>query len=139
MPIYEYLCKNCGLEFDRAVPMSQYSAAQMCPQCDQPATKLVSKPNIQMDYPPYTCPITGKVVEGRKAHAANLREHGCRVLETGEMEAARRRREQGERDFDRMVEESAAREVAALPPEKLNKLIREAESSPDVQIVRQGV
>lgn len=136
MPLYEYDCRNCGYEFERVLGMEQYNAAQMCPKCDQPARKLVSKPNIQMDYPPYRCPVTDKVIEGRKAHAANLKQHGCRVLETGEKELMLKRRQEAEREFDKKIEESAAQAVAALPPEKLSKLVREAESSPDVQIIR---
>lgn len=137
MPLYEYDCRNCGLAFERVLSLAEYSAAQMCPKCGQPARKLVSKPNIQMDYPGYQCPITNKWVEGRAAHRANLAEHGCRVLEPGETEALRKRTQQKERDFETMIEESAAEAVAALPPEKLSNLVREAESSPDVQIVRQ--
>lgn len=43
-------------------------------------------PQISKDYEGYNCPITGKRVEGRKAHRENLEKHGCRLFETGERE-----------------------------------------------------
>lgn len=46
----------------------------------------IPTPMIARDYGVYNCPITGKPVEGRTAHAENLKRHGCRVLEKGEFE-----------------------------------------------------
>lgn len=39
---------------------------------------------IQSDISSYDCPVTGKIVEGRKAHRENLKQTGCRILEPGE-------------------------------------------------------
>ena len=43
-------------------------------------------PRIVGDYAPYECPVSGKVIEGRKAHEENLKATGCRLLEPGEKE-----------------------------------------------------
>lgn len=51
-------------------------------------------PRISGDYEAYSCPITGKPIEGRAAHRENLKRHGCRVLEKGESREAKRRREE---------------------------------------------
>ncbi len=38
MPIYEYLCADCGAKFDKMRPMSQASAPLDCVQCGSSAT-----------------------------------------------------------------------------------------------------
>ncbi len=58
------------------------------------ATRASNGPAIVGDYEAYECPITGKMIEGRAAHAENLKRHDCRILEPGEKEDnARRGRE----------------------------------------------
>jgi putative FmdB family regulatory protein len=45
MPIYEYLCKNCGERVE--VLIRSGSGAPSCPQCDSPLLeKLFSAPNV---------------------------------------------------------------------------------------------
>jgi hypothetical protein len=56
-------------------------------------------PRVSGDYTPYECPITGNMIEGRAAHAENLKRNDCRILEPGEKEDnARRGREMIEAD-----------------------------------------
>ena len=43
-------------------------------------------PRVASDYEAYECPVTGKEIDGRRAHNENLKATGCRVLETGEHE-----------------------------------------------------
>lgn len=65
---------------------------------------------INPDYKGYTCPITGRWVEGRAAHRENLKRHGCRVMEKGEKEWAAKRREENYREAcARTAEEMVAR------------------------------
>ena len=45
---------------------------------------------ISSDYEGYNCPITNKWVEGKSAHRENLKRHGCRVFEPGELEEFKR-------------------------------------------------
>lgn len=33
MPIYEYYCPDCEIEFDKLVRMSEADAQQPCPEC----------------------------------------------------------------------------------------------------------
>jgi hypothetical protein len=44
-------------------------------------------PMISGDYQAYECPVTGKTIDGRRAHEDNLKTTNCRILETGEKEA----------------------------------------------------
>ena len=68
--------------------------------------------SISSDYEGYECPVTGKWVEGRKAHRDNLKRTGCRLLEPGEKEDVqkngKKRREAAiDKAVDRAVEMAA--------------------------------
>lgn len=59
---------------------------------------------IAKDYEGYTCPITDKWIEGKTAHKENLKVHGCRVFEKGELEEFKRNKP---RDLERNAENYA--------------------------------
>ena len=42
MPIYEYFCSKCALEFELMRPFSESDKAAKCPKCRSIAQKLVS-------------------------------------------------------------------------------------------------
>lgn len=134
MPLYEYQCA-CGKRFDRFLPLARYNEPQTC-ECGQVAEKRLSAPSIAPDYPAYTCPITGKVVEGRRAHEENLKRHDCRILETGEREELQRRRKRQDEALENTIAESAAEFVEKLPSAKREQLGRELEYGLDVTIQR---
>ena len=46
----------------------------------------LSSPMVSGDYETYNCPITGRQIEGKAAHNANLLKHDCRIQEKGEFE-----------------------------------------------------
>ena len=48
MPLYEYRCNPCG-EFEAWRTMTEYNAPINCPQCSQPAIKIFSAPNINLN------------------------------------------------------------------------------------------
>tara|TARA_R110000787_G_C13367192_1_gene440537 strand:+ start:883 stop:1206 length:324 start_codon:yes stop_codon:yes gene_type:complete len=70
-------------------------------------------PKVIGDYAAYECPVTGSVIEGRRAHTENLKRTGCRLLEPGEKEANIKN---GHKDYmdgiDRAVDK-AVDEIAA--------------------------
>lgn len=81
---------------------------------EEPPSKPFIRSKIQIagDYEGYTCPITGKWIEGRAAHRENLKRHGCRILERGERrQLEERRREESDRESAKFVE-SVMRDVA---------------------------
>lgn len=68
--------------------------------------------SVLRDYESYNCPITGKLIEGRKAHRENLEKHGCRIFEPGEhtdfvKNRERSIRENAERTADFLMERIA--------------------------------
>jgi hypothetical protein len=72
-------------------------------------------PMISGDYKPYECPITGRLVDGRREHRENLKKHGCRVFEAGEFEDVKKNgKKRLEEKIDAAIDraaEKAAREI----------------------------
>jgi putative FmdB family regulatory protein len=62
MPIYDYLCKDCGA-FSAQMPMSAYLDDQHCPHCGR------SAPRALLTTPYFASMDSGK----RRAHATNER------------------------------------------------------------------
>jgi hypothetical protein len=126
----------CQKSFDRFLRLVDYDMPQTC-DCGAQAVKQLCAPAVRGDYAGYSCPVTGQWIEGRRAHEENLRRHGCRVLEPGETEAARRNHAAAEAEFDRQIEQTAEQLVAGLPPQKLEKLASEMQSGVTATVERQ--
>lgn len=45
MPTYEYECQDCG-PFAEFHPMSEFDRPQPCPDCSQPAPRLLTAPAL---------------------------------------------------------------------------------------------
>lgn len=118
MPLYDYRCGHCLARATIQKKLADLNRAEACPKCGQGMARQISAPRITVDYAGYNCPVTGKWVEGRRAHEQNLREQGCRVLEAGEKGEMLRRKADDERKFDAAVEQTAAEVFTAMPPEK---------------------
>jgi putative FmdB family regulatory protein len=136
MPVYEYKCE-AGHKFEAVLPVARYNEPQMCPQCGKSSAKLLSAPAVRGDFAPYSCPITGKIIDGRKAHEENLKRHGCRVLEPGETSAATVRRKQSDEQLEEKIADTAAELVSAMDTTTREQLGREIESGLDIAVVRQ--
>lgn len=39
MPVYEFVCKQCGTEFEQRQPMAQAEQLPACPECASKQTK----------------------------------------------------------------------------------------------------
>jgi len=62
---------------------------------------------IAGDYRPYECPITGKIIDGRREHRENLELHGCRIHEKGEFEDVKKNgRKNIEASMDAAIDKS---------------------------------
>jgi len=135
MPVYTYKCTECAKKFDRFLKLAQFDEPQSC-ACGGRAERQVVAPFIRPDYAPYDCPITGKRIEGRKEHEANLAAHGCRLLEPGETSRAAVAAKAEETSLEDKLAESAAEFVATLPPAKQEQLACELSHGLDVEITR---
>jgi putative FmdB family regulatory protein len=43
MPIYEYHCPDCRVNFDLLRPMTQSAEPAVCPKCGQTSTKTIAR------------------------------------------------------------------------------------------------
>lgn len=118
MPIYLYRCEFCGDEFERLVRLADHSPTALC-ECGHNAAQKLTAPMVAMDYAGYECPVSGKWIEGKKAHEENLKRTGCRIFEPGEREQFMRRRADDDAAMDRQIDEDVGRFVDSLaPPER---------------------
>lgn len=136
MPLYDYKCAACGTAFSRMLPLARFDEAQHC-KCGAFATKQLSAPAVRGDYAGYSCPMTGQWIEGRRAHEENLRKHGCRVLEPGESESARRHAVAEDVALDRAVEETTDSFIAGLSGDQRAQLASEVSAGASVAVERQ--
>lgn len=136
MPIYEYQCPVCEKKFDKYVPMKDYNEPQSC-YCGATAQKIFSAPAVHGDFKPYSCPVTGKLIDGRRAHEENLKRTGCRVLESGETQAATAFRQRTDKELEDKVAETAGEFVSQLSSQETEQLGRELENGLDISLTRQ--
>lgn len=85
MPIYEYECPECGLRFERHLPISKFDSVQACPECATDARKLMSAASFTFAHKP-----TGPVPQNTGVHAIDYgydtvigrsAEHGKKVAQ----------------------------------------------------------
>ena len=134
MPMYEFRC-NAGHSFDRLVPLAHFHTPQTC-SCGAPASRVIVAPAIRTDYPGYSCPVTGKWVEGRAAHRENLARTGCRILEPGETSAAVSRASSSDAALEAAIDSTTDALIANLSTRDKERLAAEMDSGLSAEIVR---
>ena len=61
MPLYEYHCPGCGLDFEQIRPFRQAKDSPPCPRCQQPAKRKLSVfASFSTDESGLTTPVAGK-------------------------------------------------------------------------------
>lgn len=133
MPLYSYKCQKCGDVFDS---FSTIADRDTKTHCESPANRILAAPRVIPDYPGYSCPKTGKWIEGRIAHNENLKRLGCRVMESGDMESLARIRKEKQREFENSLDTSIEKTLRTLPSEKIQALGQELSSGIDATIQR---
>lgn len=113
MPMYEYYCSECRVNFDSFKKMVDYLEPQPH-TCGTLAQKLISKPMIAVDYPAYESPATGKWITGRREHEEDLKRSGCRLLEPGEQGDAVNRQKAADQKFEQSIDHSVETVFAEL-------------------------
>lgn len=136
MPLYSYKCPTCARARDIFKPIADLDRAENCLNCGFAMNRQLSAPMVRGDYPGYNCPVTGAWIEGRKAHEANLKKHGCRVLEAGETEGAKRAHAAADAALETAVEATVEEFIETLPTEKKEQLATEIASGLDVELIR---
>ena len=136
MPIYSYKCPTCARKRDIFKRIADLDRIEKCLQCGFAMNRQLSAPMVKGDYPGYDCPITGKWIEGRRAHEENLKRHGCRVLEPGETEGAKRASAAADAALETAIDSTVEEFVETLPTVQKEQLAAEIQSGLDIAIVR---
>jgi len=112
MPLYDYHCPACGhieTKFQRIAELDVVTF-EHCRGVKM--ERLISAPMVAPDYEPYSCPITGRLISGRREHIENLKRHGCRLKEPGETEEYMKKvqsgyfKKQQEKEIEKIVDEA---------------------------------
>jgi putative FmdB family regulatory protein len=135
MPLYDYKCLH-GHVTNKMLKIAEYKSEVTCDSCGCIATRIISAPAVLGDYAPYECPVTGKMIEGRKQHEDNLRRHGCRLLETGERDQFIRSKATEEKVFESKIEHTVGELVEKMPVRKREQLASELANGADTTVVR---
>lgn len=123
MPLYDIEC-SAGHRTEQSIPLANFSDPVIC-SCGLPGRRVISAPMFTVDDTGYTCPVTDKWIGSKREHRENLARQGCRVLESGEHEAAARYRAEEEARFDKALDETVEREIEAMPSAKKEALHNE--------------
>ena len=76
MPIYEYFCSRCKIEFELMRPFSEFDKLAKCHKCNAEAQKLVSSfgsktgSSIQTSSKPFRTGVTESVKQTKKSQKA---------------------------------------------------------------------
>lgn len=139
MPTYVYKCPKptCGKVYERFHKIADYDKPTAC-VCGEIGVKQITPVLgfVQPNYEAYRCPVTGKVVDGKKKHLENLKQTGCRLLEPGEKDQMLVTKAKAEEAFDKAVESIVDQAISELPFEKKETLAKEISSGVDAQVVR---
>lgn len=136
MPTYTYSCPKCRKSRDILKRVADLNRVEYCILDDSVMLRQLSAPAVRGDFAPYDCPITGKMISGRREHAENLARHGCRILEPGETSSVVSSRKSAEASLDLAIEATAEKFVHSLPVEKRDRLCAELEAGISADIVR---
>ena len=66
MPIYEYYCENCRLEFEALKPLSQVDDPANCKICNTPGERLLSTFSFKSNT--FTAPKLKPATKPRRSH-----------------------------------------------------------------------
>lgn len=114
MPLYVYQCPSCRTRYSVVRKIAHINDPAPCPACAVPGERQLSAPMVAPDYPPYECPVTGRLIQGRREHTENLKRLGCRVYEPGETQEFLRRKAERQREAERQIDEIVDRAAASM-------------------------
>lgn len=143
MPLYRYRCPVCLWGDSQFRKIAERDVLPVCAGVGENSrhditsmARVLEAPMVKDDFAGYSCPVTGKWIEGRRAHEENLKRHGARVLEPGETAAYRSGLAAEDAKLEKEVGETVDAELAAMPARKVEQLVTELQAGADVSYQR---
>lgn len=124
MPTYEYRCE-CGNEFERILPVSEYKAPQWC-HCGLQGERVISRPlqvSVQRECR-YDSPIDGRPITSWKQRADDLARNGCQEYDPEMKTDYNRRIAREDADLDKKIEATVEAEIERMPSVKKEALAK---------------
>ncbi len=86
MPVYEYVCRDCGAESDRIVPHAEADAAGPCPSCGGTRRRRFSRVAVKLEGWGFSR-TDGMVPDrpGGRGDFKTVRERAEKLADTGEV------------------------------------------------------
>lgn len=134
--MYLYKCPVCGGKREVMLKIAELDSPVPCLHDDFPMNRQVTAPYVQGDLQGYDCPVSGKWIEGRKAHEDNLKRTGCRLLEPGESNNFRQSQRQDEEKMLDKIGETAERLVHQMDSSSRDKLVGELQGGMGLGVER---
>jgi putative FmdB family regulatory protein len=134
--MYDYKCSVCKRGRSVFLKLADINSSVFCQHCGFSMNRQISAPFVRGDLPAYECPVTGRMIEGRRAHEENLKQTGCRIWEPGETAERARKRAEADAKLESAIEETADQFIAGLPTEKRDRLAAEMEGGLTAQVER---
>lgn len=131
MPLFEYRCANKH-ETLKVLRVKDYEEAVDCEQCDLAAVRVFTPPMVKVAVDVcYDSPIDGRPITTHMARNEDLKRNGCIPYDPEMHKDAARKKEEADRDLDRGIDETVAKEVHRLSSAKKQQLVKE--------VTRQGM
>lgn len=136
MPIYEYLC-DCGKEFDRYLPLSNYLDKQYC-ECGKVAAKVIRTPPLGFveKFEAYDSPIDGRIISSKQQRVEDLARSGCIPYDPEMKKDTVRRQEEAQKKLEAEVDTFVEQQFESMDSRKKESLTAELQSGADINIER---
>lgn len=135
MPCYIYKCDIHG-HFELVKRFKDHCNMMDCPVCGELCNQVITAPTLIIPKDIcYISPATGAVITNEAARKRDMANSECIEYEPGMKQDYHRRIEDGERNLDKLVDETVEKEIALMPSAK-REALETAASAFDVGIER---
>lgn len=136
MPMYDYQCRLCTTAVTEYRRIADRAELPHCHGCDLPMQRVLSAPFVRGDYQAYNCPVTGALIQGRKAHTENLKRQNCRLQEPGERQDFEKRRARESAALEAKIDNTVESTIHNMPVRKREQLAVELQAGVTANVVR---
>jgi len=134
MPCYEHLCGK-GHKFDRYLKLAELDQVQTC-ECGSAAKRLISAPFVQVDFPAYQSPASGKWITSRTQRREDLKATNCVEYEPSMKDEMAKRHAAEDAALEKKVDEHVEQEIYNMPAKQREQLANEVQHL-DIAVTRE--
>lgn len=124
--MYVYKCANQH-QFERFYTVKEHDSAVSCEECNLVAQQVIQAPAMVKCAQDlcYDSPIDGRPITTHAARQEDLKRNRCVPYDPGMKQDAQRRVQEQDAALESSIEETVCREVAKMPSQKKQQLVKE--------------